>query len=419
MGKRWLFILYALMIVGISADDLSDFSNNLATDIGPLLALFGESMTRQYLSESTTFLDYFIFAMAPIGIITVIVSAIRVCGHSSLRAFIGRSQEGDGIVEAELCTSTSRDVCEMFNRGGITRVLGRPKILELVHVPHCGSADKAGLFLFRNYLEHHLNTECPPWKKAEGSVFGRLFGRSTKEATLFAPYPNLSLNVGIVKPPRWVFFAVAAAGFILQGGILALAGVGVWILQWDLDANDPASTDYAPIMFIAGTVLMCSGMWGCAALIGQTTHEIHYTRQFDSKQTTRLLWLQHGEQRIGDQTFDSFAYFEEDNKRDCIKLWTSSRKDLNEKFELRTLFAVLAVLFGYAMQFIGLRGLKAWISLAQLGSTIIMSILRGSLRMQRLGRSANKLGDMPDLVQGHELDWLAFEIGMSLLEKSR
>jgi hypothetical protein len=83
-------------------------------------------MTRQYLSESTTFLDYFIFAMAPIGILTAIVSAIRVCGNPSLRAFIGRSQEGNGVVEAELCTSTSRDVCELFNKGGITRV-GYPR----------------------------------------------------------------------------------------------------------------------------------------------------------------------------------------------------------------------------------------------------------------------------------------------------
>lgn len=129
-----LLVLFVLAPVALAADDLTDFSNNLATDIAPLLVLFGESMTRQYLGESTSFLDYFIFAMAPIGLLTAVVSAIRVCGHSSLRAFIGRSQEGDGVVEAELCTSTSRDVCELFNRGGITRVLGRPNILELVYL---------------------------------------------------------------------------------------------------------------------------------------------------------------------------------------------------------------------------------------------------------------------------------------------
>src|SRR4051812_48794683 len=102
MAKHILFIVIVAAGFAAAADDLSDFSNNLATDIGPLLVLFGESITRQYLSESTSFVDYFIFAMAPIGIITTIISAIRVCGHPALRAFIGRAQEGDGVIEAEL-----------------------------------------------------------------------------------------------------------------------------------------------------------------------------------------------------------------------------------------------------------------------------------------------------------------------------
>jgi len=85
MARQWIFVFCAgTFVLGVCADDLSDFSNNLATDIGPLLVLFGDSMTKQYLSESTTFLDYFIFAMAPIGILTAIISTIRVCGHSSL-----------------------------------------------------------------------------------------------------------------------------------------------------------------------------------------------------------------------------------------------------------------------------------------------------------------------------------------------
>jgi hypothetical protein len=86
-------------------------------------------------------------------------------------------------------------------------------------------------------------------------------------------------------------------------------------------------------------------------------------------------------------------------------------KDLDEKFEVYTFFAVSAVLIGYIMHFIGLRGMKAWVSLAQLGITVLMTILRGCLRMQRLGRDANKLLKMPDMVSGHELDWLSFEIG--------
>ncbi|KAK5993519.1 Ankyrin repeat domain-containing protein 50 [Cladobotryum mycophilum] len=68
------------------------------------------------------------------------------------------------------------------------------------------------------------------------------------------------------------------------------------------------------------------------------------------------------------------------------------------------------------MQFIGLRGMKAWVSLAQLAITVVMSILRGLLRMRRLGNDANELSDIPDLVSGYELDWLANRI--SSQEKS-
>lgn len=424
MAKRCLFfVVWAAGLAGVRADDLSDFSNNLATDIGPLLALFGGSMTRQYLSESTSFLDYFIFAMAPIGILTAIVSTIRVCGHSSLRAFIGRSQEGDGVVEAELCTSTSRDVCELFNRGGITRVLGRPKIVELVYDqrydnPAPDSADdKAGLFLFQNYLQKYgtLNGDTfgSDWRRVKRRANG---GHEGIGHTSFATHPNISLNVGIVKRPDWVFNAVAAVGFVLQAGVLALAGTGVWILRWDLNEGNgsPATRNYAPSMYIIGTILLCGGMWSCAALIGQTTRELRFERVSAGQAAhcqSRLIWLQPGPQLIGDQSFDPFAYIEDTTKP--LRMWTSSKKEDWDKvshFELYTFVAVVAVLVGYIMQFIGLRGMKAWVSLTQLGITIVMSMLRGSLRMQRLDRKGNKLLDKPDAVAGHELDWLAFEI---------
>jgi hypothetical protein len=151
------------------SDPLGEFSNNLASDLGPLLALFGESMTIQYLSECTTTEDYIIFATAPIGIITALVSAIRICGGTYLRAFIGRAQEGAAAAEVELCTSTGRDVCELFTRGGITRSLGKQSILELVYLqPEPGSSSSAhdpeNLQIYRKYLKSHGDGRWP--KKA-------------------------------------------------------------------------------------------------------------------------------------------------------------------------------------------------------------------------------------------------------------
>jgi len=44
----------------------------------------------------------------------------------------------------------------------------------------------------------------------------------------------------------------------------------------------------------------------------------------------------------------------EDTASNPLQTWTSSRKELDEKFETCAFFAVLAVVIGYHMQFIGL-----------------------------------------------------------------
>jgi hypothetical protein len=295
-----LFVLHAVcshIVISVGAD-VDDFSNNLASDLGPLLSLFGDSMTKQFLSESTTFLDYIIFAVAPIGILTALVSATRLCGSTALRAFIGRSQEGQGAVEAELCTSTSRDVCELFTWGGIQRVLGRPSILELVYFPRHGnrantfghtSRANPDLLLSKEYFSFVARIIDSAWKELGGSRRPDI-----NHAALLAPNPNLSLNIGIRRPPVWIVWAVAILGIVLQCGVLASAGVGVWILGWNLtEGGGSAARDYAPIMFIVGTVLLCVGMWGCAFLIGQTTQEIRFQRKNDSTRShqPRLLWI--------------------------------------------------------------------------------------------------------------------------------
>jgi ankyrin repeat protein len=405
-------------MASVNNENVDDFTNNLASDIGPLLALFGENMTIQYLSESTSFLDYFIFALGPIGIITAIVSTIRLCGNASLRAFIGRSQEGEGAIEAQLCTSTSRDVCELFTKGGVQRVLGRPSILELVYVEpaeepklaNIGHAqDAVGLYLSRNYFEDRTTQENPDWQQISGSSGKRPKGKISG-GTVFAPNPNLSLNIGVRRQPPWVFWLIATVGVVLQTGVIVLAGLGVWMLGWNLNEAEGSAKDYAPSMYIAGTLLLCAGMWSCAALIGQSTDEIRFKRRDqDSLPRSRLLWLQPGPQVIGDQSFDPYAYFE-DPREDPIRVWTSSSKNSPDVFEIYTVCAIVATLGGYIIQFIALRGMKGWVSLAQLGITVVMSLLRGLLRIKRLGSNNNELEKVPDVVAGHELDWLASKL---------
>lgn len=68
----------------------NDFSNNLLSDLAPILTLFGEQVTKQYLSLSLGWSDNIIIAVAPLGILTVVVSAIRVSQYRWLKGLTGR-----------------------------------------------------------------------------------------------------------------------------------------------------------------------------------------------------------------------------------------------------------------------------------------------------------------------------------------
>ncbi|KAJ5455310.1 hypothetical protein N7475_010431 [Penicillium sp. IBT 31633x] len=430
-----LYILFTILVAlpVVHAGGWDDFSNNLATDLAPFLSLFGEQITKQYLSESVNAIDYFIFAMAPMGILTGVVSAIRVCGTPSLRAFIGRAQEGAGNAEAELCTSTSRDVCELYNSGGIARVFGRPKILEIVHDPDHDFSnpqdDTVGIYTFQQYLKEDKGQalwrkETPTnsialWKSKVIALWKTNIVVGDTESALRSPgpdvshipsttfAPNLSLNIGIKKQSKHVFFAIALLGLCLQVGVLVFAGFATFYLKWGNDDKPPES--YACPLMIVGTILVCGGMFYCAFLIGQSTEEDVWRRQDIVTDKSSMYWIQPGGQIIGDQTFDAFSHTDYDKK--LKEYITSRKKNVSQESKLEIWAAIGTTISGFVLQFTGLRGIHSAVSVAQLGVILVMSIARAMLRMQRLEPKDNCFATFPDEVVGHELDWLALRIG--------
>ncbi|KAF2449915.1 ankyrin [Karstenula rhodostoma CBS 690.94] len=136
------FHLYAVVLlvifphtVAADEDSPSEFAFTVFTDLAPLLALFGEQFARQFMSESLTWLDHIIFAMAPLGIVTAIVGAIRVSGPAWAKAFIGRARESRAAAEIELMSSTSSEVCEVYNGKGVVRAMGTPKLTQFILFP--------------------------------------------------------------------------------------------------------------------------------------------------------------------------------------------------------------------------------------------------------------------------------------------
>jgi hypothetical protein len=193
-----------------------DFANNLATDLAPLITLFGEQVTKQYLSESISTLDVFIFALCPLGVLTAIVSAIRVVGSPEIRAFIGRAQEGPGAAELELLSCTSRTTVELWNDNSISRVFGDAEILEvLVTEP-----EEVGGLPRIEFLADGMEVV----KKSSG-LLPKFVSPSDREAQshdlvniFFVSNPNISLNKGIKRRAGGWYAAAASLGMVLTIG---------------------------------------------------------------------------------------------------------------------------------------------------------------------------------------------------------
>lgn len=84
------------------------------------------------MSQSLGWADNLILAMAPLGILTIIVAAIRVGGPSWLRAVIGRATESLAVAESELMSSTSDEVCEFWDGRQIVKVARKEPMREFV-----------------------------------------------------------------------------------------------------------------------------------------------------------------------------------------------------------------------------------------------------------------------------------------------
>jgi hypothetical protein len=403
-------VLFPGVVALSSAEQWSDFADNFATDLAPLITLFGEQVTKQFLSESVDVLDNIIFGLAPLGILTAVVSVIRLYGRASLKSFIGRAQEAHGVAEAELCSSTSQDVCELWSNGGICRVFGRPKILEFIYTkegnndymaavfdtredepPHCG------IYQSKDVMNHQTQRGL--------SLYDRLVWNPT-----FAPFPNLSLNVGTRRTSKKVLLVATATGLLLEISFFVYATWATFYNPSFYTENDTPQL-WSFILCMAGTLSLICGMSLCAVLVERRSTEQRFTPFHKPDGFLRIYWLQCGDQRVGDQQFRSFAY--SDNKKEYITSYIKE-PDSDPIFGLRPRVvlwaAVVSSLLGFACQFVGFRELHGSIVLYRLACTLVMSIVRALLRSRRLGREQNHLEGFNRRSNSDELDWQALAL---------
>ncbi|KAI5778825.1 hypothetical protein EDC01DRAFT_634306 [Geopyxis carbonaria] len=350
-----------------AADDGDELTNNLFTDIAPLLSLFGERVAQHFLATSMSRAENIMFAVGPLGIITAIVSAIRCSGPVGLKALIGRSREGRAVAEVELLSSTSADVVELWNGTGIVRVLGRADIMQLVYVVggpeatentendgESGSLIQSQKSVIRNrkssrasqiydfedairkgilvdvasrpahrhnqdfrksYISSIFNWVSPVTADTPIEISLAAYAQNTVETTDASSdhsVPNVSLNVCAQKTSDTELSVIACIGILLQLGVVIFGACGVFVSDWNgnFKKNGKSVERYAFPMLASGTLLLTVGMFLCAYIIDKNTTETRWTPAPEegpsSGKLLKFAWLQRGGD-VGDQRFSSYV----------------------------------------------------------------------------------------------------------------
>jgi hypothetical protein len=108
------------------------------------------------MGQSLGWADNIVLAMAPLGVITIIIAAIRVGGPKWLKAVIGRARETRADVEVAVMSSTSDEVCELWDDKQIVRVTGDGPICEfIIPVPE----ERSGNSVDNSTLDEKINQE--------------------------------------------------------------------------------------------------------------------------------------------------------------------------------------------------------------------------------------------------------------------
>ncbi|RPA84406.1 hypothetical protein BJ508DRAFT_223080 [Ascobolus immersus RN42] len=331
----YLFFVARFPLV-LAAEFSDDVSNNLFSDLAPLLALFGEQVAKQFLASSTTWEDNIIFAMGPLGIVTAVVSAIRIGGPLWLRAIIGRARESRAMAEDELTTSTSEDVCEIWNGQAVVRLVGSPRILQLAYVDNVLADPESRVLSLETeaksghrFVQTKISAARLPVRVFRALQSRMPFSNGLKTTDVEARQhvdslatgptvvpPNLSLNIQAALNTRSRFGKRIAVliGVILQSGVLIFAGFATYHPKMRYQKEGEDIEDHAFPLAAVGTIVLVLGMWICSYVVESSTFERKWELQRSelatggktSTEPFRIIWLQQGGS-VTDQQFDSYA----------------------------------------------------------------------------------------------------------------
>ncbi|KAK7969333.1 hypothetical protein PG996_002230 [Apiospora saccharicola] len=197
--------------------DQDNFANNAFTNLAPLLTLFGNEVTKQFLAISMGIPDAAILGIAPIGIMTDTVSAIRVGGSYLMKSVIDRARDSPDDEEKYLLSSTSANVRGIWTGNRVIRQNGASKTTVFMfnlnrHTNNAqGLYPRYGLISLSNYLERRPHLQL-----------SAITPKSTLRGHADIISPNITLNVQGAIPNKRMVVGWAFIGLSLQALVLVI-----------------------------------------------------------------------------------------------------------------------------------------------------------------------------------------------------
>ncbi|PMD34990.1 hypothetical protein L207DRAFT_436420, partial [Hyaloscypha variabilis F] len=353
-----------------------NFANNAFSDFAPLLTLFGDEFTKQFLATSIGWADDILLGIAPIGIITVIMCAIRIGPSQFLNSLIGRAREDPDDDEKEILSSTSKDVREIWNGNRVVRQTGESKTTEIVYdsawadTPLSNSKPTEGVRDCEPTVAPH-SLEITLYSRPRNPYSPDTYEFWKNEGEKRAP--NLTLNIDKTVPEPGKVLLCLGIGLLIQAAVIIVNATVVYYLRWPRAGSAVAAYGYPT--WIVGTLCISLGVSMCARVVQHSTDK--YTlgpKPKVSKDGLRVIRLQ---KRIETSDIPAFAIFQNETN---YRIRMSLRVANLDLASTRTAIGALLTLTGFICQNIGTRELHWSAGILQLGATLLLAVIRALLR---------------------------------------
>ena len=204
-----------------------------------------------------------------------------------------RARESKSIVEQELLSSTSKDVCELWSGERITRTIGNTTFKDLL------IDDQGRVFDLKTVYGGDFTDDEGPlaplpitydeWGSDLDVLHNLVSGPS-----------NLTLNLNTFSTKKWEAYCFAFLGLLLQSGDFIYAAMVTYYWSWG------SRTDYAFACFAMGSVVVITGMLICGRTIDNVTTEFEfYQNPKSERRITEVIRLQ-ASAHVGDRHFDPY-----------------------------------------------------------------------------------------------------------------